>query len=409
MNILKIIFYIGLLSAIFPVGNYVMVNMIVVTIGLFLVLLQIYSSKKMDRILFNGYTLFISIWFILSLTSYFWVVDFSAWAKYNSFLYIGLSYTFIISTLFTRSKNINGFFKTIMFSLFIHNIIGYFEIFTGQYYFTSNSTIKITYSMLGYPTSFFYNTNDFATFLLLGIIVTVFYLPNENISKTLKKLFNLFRFMLVVSSFYLTIATDSRLIVLISCIVFIMAAYFNMSIKNLKLLMLPLIILFVSYSVYLFTANVNTLARALSEDPSGNTRLILLNNGLDLLVQTNYRGVGAGNLEYYLSAYQQYGVATIYSMHNWWMEVLATYGLLFFMYYLIYYSRNLFNAYQTVVKTKNKIDKICFMWLVAFIPGSVVSSSIFDEVWVWIVNAVIFILLSKTFKRRSSSEIEEVI
>ncbi|MGO4927790.1 O-antigen ligase family protein [Fundicoccus sp. Sow4_F4] len=383
--------------------------MIIVSIGLFIILLNIYINKKIPRGLFNSYTLLTFIWLMWGLLSYFWVVDYSAWTRYNNYIYLGFSYTILTSYVLSEKENLRGIFNIIIFSLIIHNIIGFFEIITGKYIFTSNDSISSLYSLLGYPTSFFYNTNDFATYLLLGIVVLVYYEPNENLSKVKLKAFNFIRITLIATSLYLTFA--SRIIVLTSLGVIILAAYLNFNNKNFKAILIPIIIVMFSYLIYLFTSNIDLLARSLREDPSGNTRLILIKNGIDLLKITNFRGVGSGNLEYYLSSYQQYGVATINVLHNWWIEVLATYGAVFFFYYIAFILRKILIAYRIVLNTKNPSAKFCLTWLLAIIPGAMVSSSIFDEVWFWVINAIVFVLLSNSFQRltkSSESSVEEL-
>jgi O-antigen ligase len=68
---------------------------------------------------------------------------------------------------------------------------------------------------------------------------------------------------------------------------------------------------------------------------SGGVRASLLSDGLDIVGETNYLGVGAGNAEDHVKALQNFpGVG---NLHNWWLEVLVNGGAVGFALYLAFF------------------------------------------------------------------------
>lgn len=78
----------------------------------------------------------------------------------------------------------------------------------------------------------------------------------------------------------------------------------------------------------------------------------------------------------------------IFDVHNWWIEILVTYGVFIFTIYIYSYFNLIFRALNKLSSKTNM--KFIFTWLILFIPLSVASSSAFQYIWIWIVNAIFY-------------------
>lgn len=116
-------------------------------------------------------------------------------------------------------------------------------------------------------------------------------------------------------------------------------------------------------------------------------RINLIRNGFVFLIKTFGFGTGAGNIEYWMANYGLYYTGTIVNMHNWWMEILASYGVIIFALYVVFYLKLLRSLYRIYKSAKNKksvsiaLGIICCM--VGYIIGSISSSSNLISEWLW--------------------------
>ena len=113
-----------------------------------------------------------------------------------------------------------------------------------------------------------------------------------------------------------------------------------------------------------------------------------MHNGFEYLKMTKYVGVGAGNILYYLQNVRLKPTYGIFSMHNWWLEILVTYGVFCFSIYTFYYL-------SIIRKAINLKNKWIVAWFVSFIFASISSSNIFTTSWVWIFLAFMFTVTEK--------------
>lgn len=126
-------------------------------------------------------------------------------------------------------------------------------------------------------------------------------------------------------------------------------------------------------------------------DLSGSSdiaRLNLIKNGLYFLKQTYGFGVGAGNLYNWLAERSIYYIGDLRFIHNWYIEVLVTFGVVFFILYMIFHGRILHKLYSHKYRTSS-LKTSFFLSFLCFSVVSISSSSNVYSEWVWMYLVVV--------------------
>ena len=161
---------------------------------------------------------------------------------------------------------------------------------------------------------------------------------------------------------------------------------------------LPLIfIVFILLFSYLVVPGINRFVNQTITNSSIDTattsdiiRINLLRNGIYFLKQTHWLVVGAGNLKLWLENKSIYNIAQILYMHNWYMEIFVTFGVVVFILYIIFHV----NIFISLIKKINNKDEE-FVRAIAFFSSFVIfsitsissSSNIYSE-WFWMYIAM---------------------
>lgn len=320
------------------------------------------------------YFIFPFIWFFVSLFSLLWVVDFSLAIKDFFFIFIFIISFFIINKKEFTTKEIKTSYKVLIFSSILHIFISFYE--------KGNNTLL-----------FVRDPNDFNRFLYSGSVVSIFTNPN-NLSfyfffiGTLSLLMlivsknNIMRiiyFLFLISSFYIIYINFSRATILgIILMISIITLLLTFSKKRYLLFLLFSILGLIT--IFVFTNNYLSI----SQNQSEIERLSLIKYSLDIVKRTYLFGTGVGNLELYLADYYGFSAAA----HNLWLEVLATFGILFFVVFLFLFLKLLSDNFKIFIKTKNIYSLFYVSIIISFIVLVVGPSSIKHQEWFWIFFAL---------------------
>ena len=370
-----LLLYLGLIVALFPTKYTVSIEL---AISIIWVSAFVLTNRKFQMKNLTKYSVVIFILFIYSLLSYFWVLDKYYWALYNVMLFIGFSYSVWIPMSSLEKNQLRQRLQAIIEkSLLVHLLIALFEIVSRRYFFTMNPMMISYAQMRRNPLTFFHNTNDLAFFLLMT------YLLLRIFGDSKKNRFYNFLFLPVSFVIYMT---ESRL-VLISLIIAVLLVfvftYFSKNFIKISIFLLSITIVFLTF---LFSDLIQNFFQYLRL--SEPIRTNLMHNGFEYLKMTKYVGVGAGNILYYLQNVRLKPTYGIFSMHNWWLEILVTYGIFCFSIYTFYYL-------SIIRKAINLKNKWIVAWFVSFIFASISSSNIFTTAWVWIFLAFMFTVTEK--------------
>src|SRR5699024_7790499 len=157
----------------------------ILVIGLFFELIYKYirddKKIKLNNNLRNRWLMFFMFWNMYALISIVWIKDIQSWLQAFFYLTIGIMTIINIQYYIDDLKSFKRVLKLIVLMNLFHNIIGYYEIITGRYYFADLSKID-RYNIFSStveartPISMFGNINDFATFLVFSIFMSLIYI-----------------------------------------------------------------------------------------------------------------------------------------------------------------------------------------------------------------------------------------
>lgn len=320
---------------------------------------------------------FLRVLLLYSLITIIWSQSISSWLQYEFFI---VSALFVLHIIYNNTINIT-FIKNCLIafniSVTIQAFIGLIEVITKRYWFI-DSSLEYYYTRFGEfpPVAMLYNCNNFGLFMLIGVSVSVALLFTSH-----RFIVKIAHVLQILFFSYMTYLSTSRgcLVGLILVAVFV----FFLLIKNKVVRALIVIIAcFASLSLYLFRSNLDI---SYFEDMS---RIQLIKQGFSLLSDSFGFGVGSGQVSFWLRT--KFG--GIEALHNWWMEILVTYGIGVFIYYVYTYcdiiKRILKKLFQAV---DCQVRGICIgltAILLSFTFSSLTVSNVMSLEWFWVIWAI---------------------
>ena len=231
----------------------------------------------------------------------------------------------------------------------------------------------------------FMNVNDYVTFVATALPFSLY--KFFNVSNLVKKLYYS---LISIISLFLLIRSESRtvLLVFVAFTGILVYLFCKNSLRNkiIVFLAFSLIAYILHYSNQLLQSVYDYLLVFMvdSAEHSNLIRINLIKNGLYFLEETYGFGVGAGNLYDWLGEKSIYFIGGVRFIHNWYVEILATFGVILFIFYIIFHTKILLILFKE--RNNKKIwekHNIIFISFVIFSITSISSSSnVFSE-WVW--------------------------
>jgi len=400
--ILKLLLWITIITAItgpaffaVPIGHY---HLLLFRIFLPLILLLIFSQILLNQGKISGslkkikfYLLFIVIWFSYAILTLVWAYSKTKALENIYFLFVGFSLIFLIVLYFKKIKDLKNLYILWMIILVSFVGIGLLEMFTGYRLQSSGYFGTIWANKMIWPTAVFHNTNDFASFLVLSIPFIWVWLKYGK-GKILKWSTGIILFTCV---FFLLIKTSSRLNFFAVCLEIIFIFFYLLNInKKIKIIIILGFILILIFTIYpQFFSNPSNFFKNLltyqNYSSSIASRGNIIKNSLYSLVDSFGFGVGAGNIEYYIARFAKYPIiGGILIPHNWWIEILADYGILIFIGYLLFYFNLIYSLWKIWYKINKRQEKmICealLIALVGFLLSSIGPSSMIQLKYHWV-------------------------
>jgi teichuronic acid biosynthesis protein TuaE len=345
------------------------------------------KKLKIDKWTAEIYVL-LSFWLIYAMFSMLWVKNTTVAFYYTRGILFSLLVFFTASQLF-RSKKYRSYAPLLMQFIFLgYCLIYIWELATGMHLPSS----RLYGIPLPIPTGAFYNENNSAVFmLLLAPFLTVKTgLTKHRIGRTTALL--MFLFMVVVA-----VIQGSRMAQAVMLLLGIY--YFFRAGLYLKIMSAAIIILSLAVFIIGFPAEANLTRVILHRQlislanestsyfmTSSKIRTQLNKESIDMAAQSGFLGVGSGNYEYYLHKGRYHRTAWIANPHNWWMELLANFGLLIALGMVFMYLRWLFRLWQLRQSSFGKdfdLYDAYFVSLLLFILLTIIPSSLRGYYSVW--------------------------
>ena len=363
-----------------------------------------YILKQQNR----KYILFMAVWFVYSIATVFWCRDVSSWSHGEYFIGLGIWAVFFFDMAGLEKRDFLDVLKGVQAALVVHNLLGWYEIFTHHYLFAPEERLaEMRAESHYYPVTTMMNQNDLVLVLILGVCISAYFILTSK--KTKYKIFNSFLFL---SNMALGVATDSRLGICGIVIAIVILGIFNLS-NNQKWVFAGGILCAGALSLILFPqiylelwVKVQEIEWLNFENPTANSdavRLNLIRNGFVFLKETFGFGVGTSNIESWMMTEPIYYVRGFTNMHNWWVEILTNFGVIIFVLYIVFYISLYHSVWKRFKEEKDKDVKVFCMILIAFMGAftvaSISSSSNWGKEWLWILWAFII-----AFQGSSTSE-----
>lgn len=346
---------------------------------------------------------FFIVWLFASVVSYFWILDFEKYFRYNVLLAISISFVFVI-IFFVKDKLIlKRVWKLLLITFGAALLVALIEkIFgvrlVGSAFF--NAQIN-----LPFVTSFFHHPNDFSSYVSL-LLPFLTLLP-------IYKGYSRYRwwvFVIVAITAFILTFTGSKInyiatIISLFLVLFILIKeHVKQFTAYLTIIVLALFSLFPalgpqievkalkffnesinerSYSRIADGAKLDGAAREFTEGyGSVEIRKNLITNSYKIIKENPeafFIGVGAGQVEEYTAQFQNTEGVT--NLHNWWLEVFVDHGIFIGLGYVILYLWLLREIYKNALKTKDNFLKyinysLAVILVVFFLTSISPSSSV---------------------------------
>ncbi|WP_066066895.1 teichuronic acid biosynthesis protein TuaE [Neobacillus soli] len=370
-----------------------------------LFILQVRKEKNLpqswSQVHVKGILLFLLFWMAYAVVSLLWAISIIDGIK--SLFLLGMGISFIVLAVFTFKSmtRLFLFYGIWMVMTVILMMIGFINHFAHIQLPTSTLYGAPEYK-LAYPTSVFFNQNDFATFLTISFF---FYLSVAKNSQS--KLLSTTSFLLSILSVYLIYLTESRaslLGVIIGLIAyfFILLPTFFKKIAALigSTVLLLIALVFSGKFVHLVDQFLSASASYPSNEilPSNVARLNLLRNTLHFSLESFGFGVGAGNIPFYLKNKPIYATNNVVEVHNWLAEIMGNYGIIILLGYVTMYAYlffRLYAFYKTRIGRKYKgLLEACMLGMIGFLVSSISPSSISNLFFHWVFLGLVISTVS---------------
>ena len=301
---------------------------------------------NLSRIRVKLYLQFLFLWLSYAFFSMAWAVDTINAIRHVIFLFIGISIIFFITYYASDLNRLKQLYWLWVLIFIVLIPVGAWEVTTGNHLNISGLAEETRLRYLFAPTTVFNNQNDYAAYIALTlpmVIAWVRYCP-----KLSERILGAIVFS---SGLWLLIQTTSR-----SCYIavflglvfwFLFLIRWNQKIKLLTLVAFTCVFIAIVFpnqthdTLKAVGIQVNSLAPIVLQnenDGSIDRRKNLLKNALYFVANSSGLGVGAGNVEHYMKNHSIFPVADeLVNVHNWWVEILANYGIFIFTGYVIFY------------------------------------------------------------------------
>ena len=357
----------------------------------------------------KGVLFFLLFWMAYGAVSLLWAKSVIEGIKSLILLGMGISFVFLAVFTFRKMTNLFLFYGIWMFMTVILLMIGLLNHFAHIQLPTSTLYGAAEYK-LSYPTSVFFNQNDFATFLTISFF---FYLSlTKNSNSVFLKTTSLLLAILSVSMIYLTESRASLLGIVIgfSVYMFILLPTFfkRMAVMVGSAIILLSAIVFYGKIVHLVERLFSGSSYYSSSEllPSNMARLNLLRNTLHYTLDTFGFGVGAGNIPFYLENESIYPTNVV-EVHNWLAEIMGNFGVFVLLGYITMYAYLFFRLYQFYKRRSSRYQKglleACMMGLIGFLVSSISPSSVSNLYFHWVFLGLVVSTVSVFAGKKKST------
>lgn len=283
--------------------------------------------------------------------------------------------------------------------------LGLFEILTNTYLFADVSVIDkygtfASQPLTRIPVTVFSNQNDYATMLLAYFTINIILFVKSN--HLLKRVFLIGMSVLTA---LLIFQTSSRLslLMLILFILLFGLLHFKIHLTKVQLGVAVVAVGGLTILLIMFQPGpLNNLEQLLVLDPnqtvSGDIARVNMGRiAMNFIGETFGLGVGAGNTQIWMELFSQLPINHVYNLHNWWLEILAGYGIFVFIAYVAGYLLSIFRLFQIRRQLNRRyyyVTNALITFMIIFIFASITSANNMLIEWHWVFFGMIISYIS---------------
>lgn len=350
------------------------------------------------------YITFFAIWLGWAVISLFWCDNRLAGVYNIYYLFTGLALISFTFLCFKSEKDINIVLVVLILIYLSLLAVGIWEYKTGEHLKTAGEL----FDKKGYPTprGVFKNPNDFATYLVLYLPL-LYVAARYCLSRFLTAPLTLILTASLGIGVFLVVNTGSRANMLALPFLAATALTIYLIQGRWKAFRNVIVVFSVFLLGYLLLVETNPqfaywskrqyriakhhLSSLQYMGGEETARKVLINNGLKELKEHAYMGVGAGNIEEHMKKYLTDDFRLL-ALHNWWLEILVSYGVFIFVLYLAFYFKLLHDLFLAAHKDRSGPVKLLaestLISLVGFSIACISSSNLIFSRSMWIVFAL---------------------
>lgn len=338
--------------------------------GLFY-LTMLRGTTKKEKIMIHKLSyhyIFFLFWFVYAVIQML-LIDYYTETSIRHFqaLVFGIIIIYFMSIIINSKKSLENLYFVWGFGIFLTLIIGWWELVTG------NHLVVLWDHFLDRVTVNYFNPNNYSFLLSVSIPIIIYWVQKKYM---FYKLIGLFMFF---SSLYFVYINGSRLSILVLLLfLFIYLSKILIKKKELFIFFIILLVLFITSNL---ARNIYELLETLeteSNSTSIGSRNYLYKETWKTFLQHPF-GVGPGKVDSYM-----YDL----NPHNFWLEVLANYGIFIFVGLTLFYIIIIYRLFKIInskgVEASNSFHPILWSILI-FIPTSFAPSSIMTFGITWFI------------------------
>lgn len=344
-------------------------------------------------------------WWLWGFVSVIWSVNTVGWIRGMFLLTIGIS---SVLALFFGVKKLSVWeilLKGIWLMMTGLAFLGLFEILTNTYLFADVSVIDkyetfASQPLTRIPVTVFSNQNDYATMLLAYFTINIIlFVKSSHLSK------RVFLISMSVLTSLLIFQTSSRLSLLMLILFILLFGLLHFKIHLIKVQLGVAVAAVGGLAILLIMFQpgpLNNLEQLLVLDPnqtvSGDIARVNMGRiAMNFIGETFGLGVGAGNTQIWMELFSQLPINHVYNLHNWWLEILAGYGIFVFIAYVAGYLLSIFRLFQIRRQLNRRyyyVTNALITFMIIFIFASITSANNMLIEWHWVFFGMIISYIS---------------
>ncbi len=333
---------------------------------------------------------FLLAWLGYAMFTVVWANSYGAWFRQVYFIGIGVLLVWLFGKFLNDKEKLYKAILALQLGILVQALIGGYEVLTRNYHWLEMTQKNIWTYVEGenrIPIAMQGNPNNYASLMLVGVALALISLFKQ---KELRK--KIAFGAMAVGEAALIVCTTSRANILA---LGIMAFIVILCTKNKWIILATLVggalLIAFPFRGYLLSVMNFNFGQSGSSD---NVRINLIKNGFIFLGKSLGLGVGAGQTEYWMANDAVYDVRIFTNMHNFWMEILVNYGVLLFLFFVVFYFRLIWKFAKAAKKLPtNDPQRWTYVSIVAvmvsFIVAAISASSILSVEWLWFCLALL--------------------